>query len=127
MIDNDDYLLGLAATANKAYAEAQVCFKSGVEHAMRAGRALIKAKAKLGHGAWYPWLANNFDGSERTAQLYMRLVRYSSLLDDETRNDVADLSLREAAEMVATPRRIVVSMVEETVPTLTLPPPPNPV
>ena len=70
----DTKLAGLALEANEAHARAQDCFSRGVEHATRAGKALVKAKAQLGHGEWGRWLSDNFRGSERTAgsrQLYM--------------------------------------------------------
>ena len=106
MPDIDDKLARLAREANEAHAQAQDLFKRGTEHAMAAGKALLKAKAKLKHGAWGPWLAQNFEGSERSAQLYMRLTKHIRGLDDETRNAVAELSLREAAQTIATSTRI---------------------
>ena len=102
----DPKLPGLAQEANEAHAEAQASFRSGVEHAVRAGRALAQAKARLAHGRWASWLAGNFDGSERLAQLYMRLARRLPELEDETRNAVAERSLREASREIAEPRTI---------------------
>jgi 16S rRNA G966 N2-methylase RsmD len=46
-----------------------------VEHAIRAGDALVAVKAQLKHGEWLPWLDANFDGSERTARVYMQLAK----------------------------------------------------
>jgi hypothetical protein len=39
-----------ARKANEAHNEAQKSFRLGTEHARRAGRALIKAKAQIAHG-----------------------------------------------------------------------------
>ena len=108
-------LCDLAEEANEAHERAQACFESGIAHAQRAGAALIKAKAQIDHGGWSAWLASNFNGSERTAQLYMRLVRRLPELDDETRNAVADSSLREAATLIAEPRTL---RIEYSVPEL---------
>lgn len=104
MTNPDVSLEAYAREANEAHNEAQESFRSGTEHARRAGRALIKAKAQVAHGGWSRWLADNFDGSERTAQLYMRLARHWTLLDDENRNDVAEMALRDAAKHFAEPR-----------------------
>src|SRR5438477_89153 len=63
----------LATTANEEHARA---FGAGVqmlEHAIAAGRALIAAHAQVDHGEWLKWLAQHFDGSERTAQAYVRV------------------------------------------------------
>jgi hypothetical protein len=76
---------------------AEADFQSAVAHAIRAGELLIEAKAQVGHGNWLPWLKANFDGSERTAQNYMRLALKSAA--------VADLpTLREAIATTASPK-----------------------
>jgi hypothetical protein len=61
-------------------------------HAINAGELLTEAKAGVAHGSWGAWLAENFEGSERTAQAYMKVYRRR----DEIRNGAADLSLRGA-------------------------------
>lgn len=77
--------------------ERRVHWQSAVGHAISAGELLIAQKAELAHGEWLPWLEANFNGSERTAQNYMRLAR------DPQR--VADLpSVREAVAMLAGPK-----------------------
>jgi hypothetical protein len=38
------------------------------------GRKLNKAKAKVAHGEWLPWLDREFGWSEITAQRYMRVA-----------------------------------------------------
>ena len=52
------------------------------------GRDLIAAKAKLGHGSFGKWLADNFQMTERTAQNYMRAAE---CFGDQIRNPVSDL------------------------------------
>ena len=64
----------LAETANREHALAGRAAVSMVEHAVRAGDALLAAKQQVRHGQWLPWLDANFEGSARTAQQYMRLA-----------------------------------------------------
>ncbi|HWX32260.1 MAG TPA: DUF3102 domain-containing protein [Steroidobacteraceae bacterium] len=45
-----------------------------VEDVISIGKALAKAKAKLSHGEWLPWIEHELDWNERTAQSYMRLA-----------------------------------------------------
>lgn len=74
-----------------------------MNHALRCGDLLIKAKATVQHGHWLPWLRQNIAFSERTAQGYMRIAqRYSSL---QKRDSVADLGVRGVLKELATPRR----------------------
>jgi Protein of unknown function (DUF3102)/DNA methylase len=67
-------LFDLAMIANEEHALAQQAFASTLEHAWRAGDALIEAKRQQRHGEWLPWLAANFDGSDRTARVYMQIA-----------------------------------------------------
>lgn len=46
-----------------------------VQHACRAGEALIEAKELIGHGGWMAWVKVNFDFSHATATNYMKLAR----------------------------------------------------
>jgi hypothetical protein len=58
--------------------EHSACVESArgmAEHARRCGELLSEAKRHVPHGEWLPWLRGNFPGSERTAQVYMRLAR----------------------------------------------------
>ncbi len=91
----------IAQRANAAHRLARDAAARAVEHAIESGRALIEAKSAVGHGNWGAWLADYFEGSERLAQLYCRLARQVPKLTDETRNAVADLSLREAVKAVS--------------------------
>jgi phage N-6-adenine-methyltransferase len=43
------------------------------EHGIRAGELLTEAKSRCKHGQWLGWLENNFEGSVRSAQVYMQL------------------------------------------------------
>jgi hypothetical protein len=74
--------------------------KSSIDHSIAAGELLIEAKAKVPHGQWLPWLSDNCALSERTAQLYMRLAKNRTAIEEQIRNGVADLSLNEAAALL---------------------------
>lgn len=90
-------LADLASKINAEHAAAEQHARTAVEHAIAAGELLAQAKAQLPHGAWLPWLAENFTGSTRTASAYMRL--------SANRQRVADLTtVREALEYLSEPR-----------------------
>ena len=72
------------------------------EHGIRAGELLTQAKAQCKHGTWLAWLAANFEGSERTAQTYMRLYNNREELRAKTQH-AADLSVRGALRELAAP------------------------
>jgi hypothetical protein len=86
----------LPALADEIHVELEAAdrdWHSAVGHAIAAGGLLTEAKALVKHGEWLPWVAANFPGSERTAQLYMRLAANPQL--------VADLpTVREAVAML---------------------------
>src|SRR3990170_1914443 len=87
---------GLAATANREHALARQSAEGMFEHALLAGQALLSAKAGMKHGDWLPWLEANFDGSERIAQLYMKVAsnpqRVADLEDPSLRSALAAVS-----------------------------------
>jgi hypothetical protein len=86
----------LAAEIKIAHAGVKSAAKVAAEHAIEAGQALIEAKALLKHGEWLPWLKEHLGFSDRTAQLYMKIVRLG--FKSET---VADLGLQAAANTFA--------------------------
>ncbi|MEJ7810410.1 MAG: DUF3102 domain-containing protein [Gemmatimonadaceae bacterium] len=92
----------LAADINDAHADCARAVRAGFAHAARAGRLLLEAKARVGHGGWLPWLRANCACSERTAQAYMRVARRDLGAGDPQR--VADLSFRGALAMLAAPK-----------------------
>jgi hypothetical protein len=81
--------------------------KEVVSRAIAAGESLVKAKAKLEHGQWLPWLKENFDLSERTAQNYMTLAEGKSKLEEVLKSKsatIADLkSINEALRVISEP------------------------
>jgi hypothetical protein len=64
--------------ADRINAEHRACRAAAVdalEHALAAGELLLQAKAGCPHGTWQDWVDDNFEGSLRTAQIYMHLAR----------------------------------------------------
>jgi hypothetical protein len=93
----------LTERINAKYREVEDLARSTVEAGIELGKMLVEKKEALGHGEWLPWLRENFEGSERHAQRFMRLYsERDRLLSNATR--VSDLSLSGALEALATPR-----------------------
>jgi Protein of unknown function (DUF3102) len=86
----------LAAVANREHVLARKAGESMVDHAIRAGKALIAAKAQVSHGEWLPWLETNFEGSEQMAHRYMRVAANASRV-----TELAEPSLRKALTAVS--------------------------
>ena len=86
----------LAAEIRLAHAGVEAAAKVAGQRAIEAGTALIEAKALLKHGEWLPWLKEHCQISERTAQLYMKIVRLG--LNSAT---VADIGLKAAGSAIA--------------------------
>src|SRR5215216_3184776 len=90
----------LAALAEQINEEHRLCeqaARNSVEHARAAGEMLIEAKSQVPHGGWLPWLEENFEDSERTAQVYMRIARDWPRLQEAGKTQrAADLSVRTA-------------------------------
>jgi hypothetical protein len=97
----DNSLADLAARIRAEHEAVSTALKESVRHAIAAGELLIEAKGQLGHGRWLPWLRDHCTISERTAQLYMRVAKSRAEVENQMRNDVADLTLNEAAALLA--------------------------
>lgn len=93
----------LADQINDHHRKAESAIRSGLDHALEAGRLLIEAKGQCEHGTWGDWLQVKFEGSQRTAQAYMRVAKHRPQIEAE-RNGVALLSFRDAVKLLATPR-----------------------
>lgn len=91
----------LAVRVREAHAEVEEHGRATVAAAIRAGEALIEAKAAVTHGAWLPWLAENFPASRDTAANYMRLAENV----ERVPHLAAAGSMREALALVAGPPR----------------------
>ena len=72
--------------------------RAGGEAILTIGRCLMEAKEMLPHGEWLPWLSEQVDLSERTAQKFMKLAREWS-----NPNTLADLGASKALMLLALP------------------------
>jgi hypothetical protein len=95
----------LKRAASRIRSEFRLAHRAGrdaVQHAIKAGEALIACKAKLPHGAWLGWLKKNCPAiSERTAQAYMQVAQDGPKLLAAKSATTADLTLRKAIEITA--------------------------
>lgn len=99
-IDSAKTLEQIAHRANQAHALAMVSTRNAVQHALTAGQALLQAKELCPKGSWGKWLADHFDGSERTAQAYMRVATHRHQLGGDPLR-AAEASRRAIERMVA--------------------------
>lgn len=74
-----------------------------LHHALRAGDLLLLAKAECRHGEWLPWLKENFKGSPRNAQLYMKLARHREIIVKNAPD--AHLSIVDAVKLLRAPKQ----------------------
>jgi DUF3102 family protein len=70
----DSSLAALAETIRDAHSAVGHAARNMLSHAMAAGDALDKAKAKVGSGGWGRFLKKECDLADRTAQRYMQLA-----------------------------------------------------
>ena len=90
----------LADRINSHHAAAVHHARAVLEHARAAGALLLEAKDSCKHGEWLDWLAVNFEGSEKTAQNYMRIARrWEYIVAAAKPQHVADLTVREALHL----------------------------
>jgi hypothetical protein len=74
----------LIALANKHHRRFCGRLRDAVaEDARIVGAALIQEKARLKHGSWGGWLKENFEGSEETARLYIRVAKHWHLIEEQ--------------------------------------------
>ena len=95
-------LAKLATEINEHHRAAETALRSGLEHALEAGRLLMEAKGRCQHGTWGGWLEKHFEGSERTARAYMQVAKRWPEIE-ATRQRAADLSFRDAVKMLVAP------------------------
>jgi hypothetical protein len=103
-------LEALAAKIAEEHARAQAAMRTSVEHAVRTGDMLIKAKRLIGHGGFQIFVERYCEIAPRTAQAYMRLARELPKLPTAKAQRVADLSLRDAISAVATDSRNIAAL-----------------
>jgi hypothetical protein len=92
----------LSEDINREHRRCEEAVSAALEHALRCGELLGEAKGHIPHGSFSAWVRDHFEGSERTAQAYMRLHRNRDRLNPQR---VADLSVRGAlTEISSAPR-----------------------
>jgi hypothetical protein len=92
----------LADRANMEHHAAEDSARSALDHARNAGVLLLAAKDRVEHGDWESWLRVNFRGSQRTAQVYMRIAARWDDITSKTQR-VADLPIRRVTALLAKP------------------------
>jgi len=80
LIVADAELERLAQQINEAHEEVASSFGHSLKHAIRAGELLTKAKGKLDHGQWLPWLERNIRFSDETARTYRNIAENKTVL-----------------------------------------------
>jgi len=106
-------LRDLAGRINEEHRLCESALRSGLGHALEAGRLLLQAKKLCGHGLWDGWLTDSFEGSDRTARAYMRVAREWPKLADRFRQRVADLTFSGALRVLAGNSRTLASKPKE--------------
>lgn len=98
-IDTAANLEDMAARANAAHAQVMATARHAVENALLAGQTLLRAKRLCPFGTWRDWLSENFKGSERTAQAYMRMATHCLKVGGDPLR-AAEVSRRKLEKMV---------------------------
>lgn len=93
----------LSGDINREHRAAESKAREAIAHALEAGRLLAEAKTSVGHGGWAEWLAAHFEGSKRTAQVYMRLAANREAIEAKTQSS-AHLSISGALALLAEPK-----------------------
>lgn len=93
----------LAARINEEHRQVEVAVTTTLSHAIRVGRLLVRAKEGVPYSSWGAWLAENFEGSDRTARTYMRVYTHREELV-ENRHNPATLSLDDVLKVLSTPK-----------------------
>ena len=106
----------LAERINAEHRACAVAALDALEHAMAAGELLMQAKDACPHGTWLAWLEDNFVGSVRTAQVYMRLSRDRLMLEAAKAQGAAYLSIAGAMQALAEPPKGVPPIPDRNVP-----------
>lgn len=91
----------LAAEANLYTARGDKCLGEGLTFYFAAGRRLIEAKKRVGHGNWQNWLADNFSSSADTAENYMKIARR---FGNQNPNQFRNLGLTSMIRLAALPK-----------------------
>ncbi len=102
-IETTSTLENLAGEINEEHRAFVGSLRKTAEHGIRAGELLAEAKGQCRHGEWLGWLQKNFEGSKRTAQVYIQLFQKRDELRAKTQNS-AHLSMSQALGEIVAPR-----------------------
>ena len=94
-------LASLAIQINAHHEACKAAIGEAIRHAIDAGSLLIEAKAHCSHGDWKDWLAENFAGTARTAQRYMRIAKNWPAISGPNATRMSDLSINDALEQIS--------------------------
>ena len=97
-------LATLANEINDHHYQAEEAAGTALDHAYQAGVLLRRAKNQFEHGKWLSWLKENFDGSQRTAQAYMKIAEPYNWEKIQKRRGSALLSIDGASKLLASPK-----------------------
>lgn len=97
-------LVTLAKDIEKEHQAAREAARTAIEHAIRCGELLLKAKPKVQHGEWLPWLAANTSIGTRQAQNYMRIAANKAEIEQANAQRDSHLPVREAIALLAEPK-----------------------
>jgi Protein of unknown function (DUF3102) len=90
-------LAAIAKRVKQYHADRLAASKNILDHAIKAGAELLRAKSQQKHGEWLGWLKDQCELSERSAQDYMRVAAHREELKSA---DTADLGLAGALRLL---------------------------
>lgn len=114
VIPGPDAVQAMADDVPAELEAAEGSMRTGLAHAVKAGRMLIEAKADLPHGMFQHWLAKHVRLHPEVAQNYMRLARELPKLPSAKVNPVSHLSLRDALAEIAKTHQAAAKLPDET-------------
>lgn len=102
-------LITFARKANEYHREVESHVGAALDSARLAGGALNDAQVQIqtregwkrGDGSWTAWLDENFEGAERTAQMYMQIAEGWQIVEGARRTGVRLESIYEARKLIA--------------------------
>ena len=105
MAELEKLKLTVVEQINAEHHACEAAVRAALKHAIRCGVLLEEQKAVVPHGEWLAWLNENFDGSARVAQTYMRLSRNRQQVEELAKAQrSALLSIDGALRALASPR-----------------------
>jgi hypothetical protein len=107
MAELEKLKLTVVEQINAEHHACEAAARAALKHAIRCGVLLEEQKAVVPHGEWLAWLNENFDGSARVSQTYMRLSRNRQQVEELAKAQTsAHLSIDGALRALASPRQL---------------------